>query len=785
MGAEIQCISAAVWSKNKAVITAERHLARGEKGACSALWLAAGLLTVNSVFGPTNAAAQTAAAEAAPGEPRAATLTNVQQVLSLGIYRARTVSQPVLLRGTLVQVSREAEYVFVHDGSACILAVTTNPPAGLAAGKIVEIAGWTEAGLRAPMVDRAEVRVLGEGPLPPAAYLPVARMKAGEGCWQWVRIEGVVRDMNRDVPNLALSIAAENRRFSAFVFGYERFNPHGLPLHWLEARVVMDAICWIDVNDRSEPIDFHVTMMHTNQIQFLRPGTTNVFAEGAVPAANAVQLHQPSDDRLKLTGTVLAVFPDDRFFLRTEFGPLQARLSAPITRGMPKTEFVPRPPAEPLAPGDQVQLVGAPAESRFAPLLVDAEYRRTGNEPPPAAIVASRRNLISGQHDADLVRVVGRLLTQQRRQAGIGPEETLVLGFGDTVFEASFLRNSTNALPNLRLNSRVEVSGICQVQPGPGDLRRNFKVLLRSPEDVRYLGQVPLWSQPGMSRILGLGSAFAVAGGLWVLLLRRQVSQRTSQLAAANRNLLHEVEEREKAQADLRRALAAERELSELKSRFVSLVSHEFRTPLGITMSAVELLRNYLDRLPQQKLKELLDDIYSSTLRMSGLMEQVLLLGRVEAGKVAARRAPINVAAIAAKLVDETLSATHRKCPIQLIVKPSLEAVESDESLLRHIFSNLLSNAVKYSPEARPVQFIVERNGHDLVFIVHDYGIGIPEADRPHLFEPFHRASNVGQTQGTGLGLLIVKRCVELLDGKITFESREGAGTTFTVRLPL
>jgi len=281
------------------------------------------------------------------------------------------------------------------------------------------------------------------------------------------------------------------------------------------------------------------------------------------------------------------------------------------------------------------------------------------------------------------------------------------------------------------------------------------------------------------------GGALAIAGGLWVLLLRRQVGERTSALAAANRSLVHEVEEREKAQAGLKRALDAERELGELKSRFVSLVSHEFRTPLGITMSAVELLRNYLDRLPPRKLKELLEDIYSSTLRMSGLMEQVLLLGRVEAGKLGAHHAPIDLAALADKLVDETLSASNRKCPIQLTVENSLDGVEGDESLLRHILSNLLSNAVKYSPNGRAVQFIAQRNGNDLVFIVRDQGIGIPEADRPHLFEAFHRASNVGQTQGTGLGLLIVKRCVELLDGQITFDSREDVGTTFTVRLPL
>jgi len=749
-------------------------------------WAVASLcLAVNSAFGPTDARAQPSAAEAEAPQAAATLLTNVQQVMSLGPYRARNASQPVRLRGTVVQLNRKPGVLFVHDETGCIYVTATNFPAEVAPGKIVEAEGWTEAGIYAPLVDRAGVHIVGEGPLPKGIHLPVARMRGGEGCWQWVRVEGVVRDMNRDTPNLAISIATENQRFTGFIFGYEQFKPRGLPLDWLEARVVIEGICWTDVNDRNQPVDFHVIMMDTNQIRFLRKGVTNLFGQDGLPAADSARLRQASDDRLKLAGTVLAVFPDDRVFLRTDLGPVQARLSAPISRGMPTTELVPRTPPESLVPGDKVDLVGAPAESRFAPLLVDVEYRRTGNEGAPAAVSTARRNLISGQHDADLVHVVGRLLAQQRRPRLLGGgEETLVLETGETVFEAAWY-DPTNALPTMPMNARLEISGICLVQPGPGDLQRSFKVLLRSPADVRYLGQALFWNQPGVGRILGIGGALAIAGGLWVLLLRRQVGERTSALAAANRSLVHEVEEREKAQAGLKRALDAERELGELKSRFVSLVSHEFRTPLGITMSAVELLRNYLDRLPPRKLKELLEDIYSSTLRMSGLMEQVLLLGRVEAGKLGAHHAPIDLAALADKLVDETLSASNRKCPIQLTVENSLDGVEGDESLLRHILSNLLSNAVKYSPNGRAVQFIAQRNGNDLVFIVRDQGIGIPEADRPHLFEAFHRASNVGQTQGTGLGLLIVKRCVELLDGQITFDSREDVGTTFTVRLPL
>lgn len=242
---------------------------------------------------------------------------------------------------------------------------------------------------------------------------------------------------------------------------------------------------------------------------------------------------------------------------------------------------------------------------------------------------------------------------------------------------------------------------------------------------------------------------------------------------------------RKRAEQDTIRALEAERELNELKSRFVSLVSHEFRTPLGITMSAVELLRNYRDRLSSDKWSELLGDIYGSTLRMSELMEQVLLLGKVEAGKIRFNPAAVDLESLAGKLADEARSSTQNRCPIQVQVSPGTEGAMADESLLRHILSNLLSNAIKYSPEGSPVGLQIRREDNWAVFSVEDRGIGIPEGDRERLFEAFHRGSNVGQISGTGLGLMIVRRCVDLHQGSITVDSGLGTGSTFTLKLPL
>lgn len=242
---------------------------------------------------------------------------------------------------------------------------------------------------------------------------------------------------------------------------------------------------------------------------------------------------------------------------------------------------------------------------------------------------------------------------------------------------------------------------------------------------------------------------------------------------------------RKRAEAELLKALAREQELGQLKSSFVSMVSHEFRTPLGVIQSSAQILADYFDQLDPAERAEHLHSIAKHTRRMADMMEEVLVLSRLDAGKMEFQPAPLNLRRLGARLVDEVLSATNRVCPIEWRVGELLDEASVDERLVRHIFTNLLSNAVKYSEPGRPVHFDVDRQGADAVFVVRDHGIGIPEPDQPWLFEAFHRGSNVGSRAGTGLGLVIVKRCVELHSGRIWMESRIGEGTVVTVRLPV
>lgn len=253
--------------------------------------------------------------------------------------------------------------------------------------------------------------------------------------------------------------------------------------------------------------------------------------------------------------------------------------------------------------------------------------------------------------------------------------------------------------------------------------------------------------------------------------LEQRVSERTGELADANLRLAE--------------ALRMEQELGELRANFVSLVSHEFRTPLEIILTSSDILDRYLDRLAPEKRSYHLSIIKDSVKRMSDMMEDILLLGKVEAGKLQFKPVDLDLPMICHRITDELLSVSGHRNRIELQLVGDLSGARGDESLLRHVFANLISNAIKYSPPGETVTMRLARDGESVVLNVIDRGRGIPAADREGLFQSFQRGSNVSDTPGTGLGLLIVRKCAEIHGGSITFESEEGKGTTFRVVLPL
>jgi PAS domain S-box-containing protein len=264
-----------------------------------------------------------------------------------------------------------------------------------------------------------------------------------------------------------------------------------------------------------------------------------------------------------------------------------------------------------------------------------------------------------------------------------------------------------------------------------------------------------------------------------------KVQERTEELQLLVHKLKDEVSERYRAELEIRKMLEKEQELNELKSRFVSMVSHEFRTPLTIISSSAQILHRYIDRLTFENKKENLLRILKTVDYMKDLLENVLFIGKTDSQNVSFSPKIVDVNALCKSIIDEYLMSIETKREIACSYSITKNMINIDENLLRHILINLLSNATKYSDNNSIVEFSVEQSETDTIFSICDHGIGIPEDEQEQIFDVFHRARNVGTISGTGLGMAIVMRSVDMHSGHIELSSKVGQGTSFRVFLPI
>jgi signal transduction histidine kinase len=245
-----------------------------------------------------------------------------------------------------------------------------------------------------------------------------------------------------------------------------------------------------------------------------------------------------------------------------------------------------------------------------------------------------------------------------------------------------------------------------------------------------------------------------------------------------------DITERKRAE-EIRNALERERELSEGRFKFVSMMSHEFRNPLTTIIMSSELLQNFSDRTTEDQKSRCLKHIETAAKEMTQLLDDILSLTKAEVGKLVFNPQPFDLAEFCRNLLEEMRIASAGKHTLTFVIQSECDQACMDENLLRYILRNLLSNAIKYSPQGGNVQFELSCEKGEAIFQIQDWGIGIPLKDQQKLFESFHRGQNVGKIPGTGLGLCIVKRYVDLHGGHISLKSKVGVGTTFTVTLPL
>ena len=375
----------------------------------------------------------------------------------------------------------------------------------------------------------------------------------------------------------------------------------------------------------------------------------------------------------------------------------------------------------------------------------------------------------------------------------------------------------------------------------PEILGQNIKMLMPSPDRERHDGYINNYKKTGAAKIIGIGREVhgrKKDGTIFPLRLavsevqlegrriftgvvhdltnvkeaeakinklneelEQMVSDRTEELAEAvnkllaiNQRLEHEIKEREAAEKALRLSLEKEKELNEMKTRFVSMASHQFRTPLSSILSSSELIDAYKTETQQPKREKHVNRIKASVKTMTEILNDFLSLSKLEEGKLEQEPVEFHLSTFFESVIDEIQGILKPGQHIRHEVKKDGD-IYLDKKFLKNILLNLLSNAIKYSENDQPIDCHVEiadipgigtrKPEQELRITVADKGVGIPEEAKKHLFTRFFRAQNVENVKGTGLGLNIVRRYLNLMGGTIEFESQEGVGTTFMVYIPL
>ncbi len=250
-------------------------------------------------------------------------------------------------------------------------------------------------------------------------------------------------------------------------------------------------------------------------------------------------------------------------------------------------------------------------------------------------------------------------------------------------------------------------------------------------------------------------------------------------LRETNENLTRQIQEKTNE-------LMKAKEINHFQSELVSMFSHDFRNPLTTVLSCTELLHNKSDLLSESKKIYLFEMLKNASKNMVQLLDEVLLVGQTESDTFQCNLTPLDLELFCLELVEQ-LQFNANKRQIKVIFEPEGEIQQAawDENLLRHILGNIIANAIKYSTDGEQVLFKLTPQTNKMIFQIQDAGIGIPQQDLQNLFEPFHRASNVGRIPGTGLGLAIAKSCVEAHQGQIEISSQVDFGTTVIITLPL
>ncbi|MBD1810094.1 PAS domain S-box protein [Microcoleus sp. FACHB-SPT15] len=408
-------------------------------------------------------------------------------------------------------------------------------------------------------------------------------------------------------------------------------------------------------------------------------------------------------------------------------------------------------------------------------------------------------------HPPVLMRRVRRLLEASWAEKSLRERErqyrSVVENVKEVIFQTNaagtwtFLNPAWTDLTGFAVAESVGTNFLKYVHQDDQQLHQELWQSLLKGKEASCLQEIRYLTHTGESRWVEIhahpthaanGSLTGISG------IIRDITERiyTEALEREKLKLETEIVERKRTENVIRNALSKEKELAELQSQIITTISHEFRTPLTTIRSSSDLLKCYSQNWTEEKKLKHFQRIEEAVEHMSNLLSDVILIGQAEAGQLKFNPTQLDLENWCREMIDDwqvSLGNQAGEASPQIIVSVQGNATQAnlDEKLLRQIVTNLLSNAVKFSPKTETVHFDLVCQEDQAIFCIRDKGIGIPKDEQEPVFDSFYRASNTGTIAGTGVGLAIAKKCVELHQGKITVDSEVGVGTTFTVKLPL
>jgi signal transduction histidine kinase/ActR/RegA family two-component response regulator len=683
--------------------------------------------------------------------PPLPTLTHIAQVRRLTPDQARQ-GYPVHVTAvvTYFDASTDERDLFLQDSTGSTWVGWTPGLPKPATGQLIELWGTTAQVDFAPDIANPHWIVVGQATMPLAKRVTFEEMASTSVDARWVEVEGIVR--SAEVPpndgRLRMVVEVPGGRIVVRIPDHK-----GIPPGLVDSRISLHGACGAIFNQRNQIIAIALYVPSMREIKTIEAGPADPFALAARPIA-ALQTFSNTGlptHRVKVSGAVTAQFQGGTLYISDPSGGLYVESSQTAT----------------LAPGDRVEVVGFPGFVDYRPILKDAIYRRTGNGPPPESAAMKPDDVLNDdKYDSALITLEGRLTAVSL----LPKEEVLILNQGKTTFTALGMERSADSNDTLREGSRLRVTGICLIEKDVIGRPQSFKIRLRSRQDVVAIENPSWWTRDRALSVLGFVALVTFVTSAWVFVLRRRVRSQTAELRKKN--------------DELAVALSAAKESTQLKSEFLANMSHEIRTPMNAILGLTALA---LDGSSPEEQREYLRDVMNSAESLLSLLNDILDLSKIEAGRM--ELAPVQIEV--AQLMQESThflkaAAAQKGLELAWDAFPGVpEYLLADPFRLRQVLLNLVGNAIKFTEKGSVrVDVRVESQEEQTVclrFAVRDTGPGIPADKQQLIFKSFCQGdgSTTRRHGGTGLGLTISSHLVELLGGRIWVESQLDSGSTF------